>query len=273
MKKMENSLPASAAARSTSVRRLYVLLCGFEILPKTISTRNRGGRFILSEPVCAYLLDTELGWVLLEAGMNPDNGRDSARMHEKFWRHGLTAPVIRDGHLMAKQLAEVGVSWADISHVILSHLHYDHCGQLRELTHARISVQRGEYEHAFSAAPGFAYFRDEYDDPRLQWDLHDGDWEAQPGLQLLETRGHTRGHQSAVVELPGNRVFVLPFDAGDLQENFDEEVLPGECWNDADALRAIRRLKAIEQHTGATRLLFHDPAAIQSMRLCPEYYG
>ena len=32
---------------STSIRRLFVLLCGFEILPKTISTRGRGGRFIL----------------------------------------------------------------------------------------------------------------------------------------------------------------------------------------------------------------------------------
>ena len=90
-----------ADSRSTSIRRLFVLLCGFEILPKTISTRGRGGRFILSEPVCVYLLDTASGWVLLDAGMNPDNGRDRARMQEKFWRHGMTAPVIRDGHLLS----------------------------------------------------------------------------------------------------------------------------------------------------------------------------
>ncbi len=64
----------------TSVRRLYVLLCGFEILPKTVSTRGLGGRFILSEPVCVYLLDTDRGWVLLDAGLNPANGRDRVRM-------------------------------------------------------------------------------------------------------------------------------------------------------------------------------------------------
>ena len=65
--------------RVTSIRRLYVLLCGYEVIPKTISTRDIGGRFILSEPICAYLLDTETGWVLLDAGVNPDNIRDPER--------------------------------------------------------------------------------------------------------------------------------------------------------------------------------------------------
>jgi N-acyl homoserine lactone hydrolase len=260
-------------ARSrTSIRRLFVLLCGFEILPKTISTRGRGGRFILSEPVCAYLLDTEGGWVLLDAGMNPANGRDPARKQEKFGRLGLTPPVIRDHHLLEPQFTELGLGYGDIGHVILSHLHYDHCGCVKNFPHARISVQRREYERAFAPDPGFAYFRDEYDDPRLNWDLRDGDWEAMPGLRLVDTRGHTEGHQSAVVELPESGTFVLPFDAGDLQENFDEEILPGEACDDEAALAAIRRLKAIEVETHATRLLFHDPQAIQTMRLSPECY-
>ena len=32
----------------TAIKRLFVLLCGFEIIPKTISTRDRGERFIIS---------------------------------------------------------------------------------------------------------------------------------------------------------------------------------------------------------------------------------
>jgi N-acyl homoserine lactone hydrolase len=262
----------SLSRRPTRVRRLFVLLCGFEILPKTVSTRGRGGRFILSEPVCAYLLDTASGWILLDAGLNPDNGRDRVRMEGKFWSQRMTAPVIRDGHLLEGQLAAIGVGVEDINQVILSHLHYDHAGCLRRFAHAQISVQRGEYEHAFGADPGMGYFRDEYDDPRLQWTLREGDWEALPGLELIDTRGHTQGHQSALVELPETGTIVLPFDAGDLQENFDEEILPGETCDEAAALRAIRRLKAIEVERGATRLLFHDPVAIQKMRLAPECY-
>ncbi|MEP7243977.1 MAG: N-acyl homoserine lactonase family protein [Gammaproteobacteria bacterium] len=256
----------------TSIRRLFILLCGFEILPKTVSTKGVGGRFILSEPVCAYLLDTDRGWVLLDAGLNPDNGRDRGRMDAKFWSLGMTPPVIRDAHLLERQLAAIGVTCADIGHVILSHLHYDHCGALRLFAHARVSIQRREYEHAFGPDPGMAYFRDEYDDPRLRWELHDGDWEAQPGLRLLDTRGHTQGHQSAVVELPQDGTLVLPFDAGDLAENFDAEILPGESCDDEAAMRAIRRIKSLVSETGATCLLFHDPVAIQTLRLCPDFY-
>lgn len=258
--------------RATGVRRLYVLLCGFEILPKSVSTRGRGSRFILSEPVCAYLLDTDRGWVLLDAGLNPANGRDPGRMHEKFWKFGMAAPVIRDAHLLETQMSALGVRFEDVRHVILSHLHYDHCGYLRNFAHARISIQRKEYEQAFGPDPGMAYFRDEYDDPTLQWDLRDGDWEAQPGLRLIDTRGHTQGHQSAVVDLPENGTLVLPFDAGDLQENFEQELLPGEACDDEAALRAIRRINALVQG-GAACLLFHDPVAIQGMKLCPDYYA
>jgi N-acyl homoserine lactone hydrolase len=263
---------AGTPDRPTSIRRLYVLLCGFEILPKSVSTRGVGTRFILSEPVCAYLLDTDYGWVLLDAGLNPANGRDSARMQEKFWQFGMTAPVIRDAHLLETQLAQIGVGFGDIGHVILSHLHYDHCGYLRHFLHARISVQRREYDHAFGPNPGMAYFRDEYDAPQLRWELHDGAWEAQPGLMLIDTRGHTQGHQSALVRLPHSGALLLPFDAGDLQENFDREILPGECCDEAAALAALRGLKSLAADTGATMLLFHDPVAIQALRLCPDCY-
>ena len=63
----------------TSIRRLYVLLCGFEIIPKTVSTRDIGARFIISVPITAYLLDTSEGWVLFDAGLDEANLRDRAR--------------------------------------------------------------------------------------------------------------------------------------------------------------------------------------------------
>jgi N-acyl homoserine lactone hydrolase len=261
----------SSTSRS-HVRRLYILLCGFEILPKTVSTRGRGARFILSEPVCAYLLDTAAGWVLLDAGLSPANSRDPERVSARFLQLGMTPPVVRDSHLLLPQLEALGVSPTDIGHVILSHLHYDHCGELRHFSHARVSVQRREHGHAFGPDPGMAYFRDEYDLPGIHWDLRDGDWQAMPGLELLDTRGHTAGHQSAVVTLPDSGRLVLPFDAGDLRENFDEEILPGEACDDVAALAALRRIKALEAEAGTRSLLFHDPVEIQSLRLAPEAY-
>ena len=257
---------------STAVRRLYVLLCGFEILPKAVSTRGLGSRFILSEPVCAYLLDTAQGWILLDTGLNPANGRNAERVRTRFSDLGMAPPVIRDAHLLETQFAQIGIGCRDIQHVILSHLHYDHAGGLADFAHARISVQDREYRHAFGPDPGMAYFRDEYDLPGLSWDLRDGDWTAIPGLQLLDTRGHTQGHQAAVVTLPRSGRMVLPFDVGDLQENFDQEILPGEACDDAAALQALRRIRALAGEPHSQWLLFHDPVAIQQMRLCPLYY-
>jgi N-acyl homoserine lactone hydrolase len=90
---------------------------------------------------------------------------------------------------------------------------------------------------------------------------------------LINTRGHTQGHQSAIVDLPQTGTVVLPFDAADLQENLDDEVLPGECCDDAAALAAIQRLKAIATTSNAITLMFHDPVAIQTMRLAPGSYN
>lgn len=261
-----------SSASPTCVRRLFVLLCGFEILPKSVSTRGLGHRFILSEPVCAYLLDTDSGWVLLDAGLNHANAQDLRRVQDKYLRHGLAPPVVREQHLLLRQLDGLGLRPSDIGHVILSHLHYDHCGELRHFTHARVSVQRLEHAHAFGTDPGPAYYPDEYDDPRIDWDLRDGDWQALPGLELIDTRGHTPGHQSALVTLPQCGRLVLPFDAGDLQENFDHEILPGETCDDIAALNSLRRVKALAIAPGATCLLFHDPVAIQAMRLAPDAY-
>jgi N-acyl homoserine lactone hydrolase len=257
---------------ATSVRRLFVLLMGFEILPKTVSTRGEGGRFILSEPISAYLLDTESGWILMDAGVDPAWLRDPVLVRQYFGDHGHYPPVVLPEHELEPQLAQLGLSPADIGHVVLSHLHYDHTGYLKHFRHARISIQRREHEFGVSAARPASYFPADYDLPGLDWDLRDGDWEVVPGLTMIDTRGHTEGHQSAIVDLPGTGVCVLPFDAGDLQENFDREVIPGTSCDDAASLAAIRRLKAIVQERAGRLILFHDPVAIQSMRLAPACY-
>src|SRR5437868_9890630 len=118
----------------TSIRRLYVLLCGFEIIPKTVSTRDIGARFIISVPITAYLLDTSEGWVLFDAGLDEANLRDRARCDEMFIRPGWDpTPVVKPHHELERQLKEIGIGFTDISTVILSHLHADHTGHMKHM--------------------------------------------------------------------------------------------------------------------------------------------
>ncbi len=256
----------------TSVRRLYVLLVGYEVLPKSVSTKGRGERFMMSEPICCYLLDTETGWVLLDAGFDPVYVRDPRLCQEYFHSVGSYPPIVTPPDELPVQMDKLGIGFRDVGKVVLSHLHLDHAGYLKYFLHAPVYIQRQEYEHGFSSAKPQSYFLADYNSPQVDWQLRDGDWELQPGVTLLKTRGHTPGHQSAVIELPRSGTCVLPFDAGDLQENFDEEILPGECVDDIAALASIRRLNAIVSERHATMLLFHDPVAIQRIRLAPQFY-
>jgi N-acyl homoserine lactone hydrolase len=263
-------LPAVQTA--TSVRRLFVLLCGYEVLPKTISTRDRGRRFLLSEPISAYLLDTDSGWILIDTGFDPAHTRDSATMEQNFFRHGIYPPMVSPEHRLDRQLQEIGIGFKDIGQVIITHLHFDHTGYLKYFPHARVSIQRREHAFGFSGRTNLANLVADFDLPTVQWHLVDGDWDVVPGLTMIDTRGHTEGHQSAIVDLKNSGVIVLPFDAGDLQENFDDEVLPGEAVDDQAAIAAIRRLKDITASRNGKMILFHDPVAIQSTRLAPAFY-
>jgi N-acyl homoserine lactone hydrolase len=253
----------------TSVQRLYILLCGYEIVPKTVSTQGQGERFVLSLPISAYLVETTSGLVLLDTGMNSHYVRDPELRLMYFGKDSdYPPPVVLEHHELLFQLKAIGLSPTDIHQVVMSHLHYDHTGNLRHFKHARISVQAKELDHALGDRHNKSYIRTDYDLPGLHWHQRYGDWDILPGVRAILTPGHTPGHQSFVVELPNTGRLVLTADAGDLKENFDEEILPGET-SDPDAARAsLQRLK----RESGTLILGHDPVMIQHLRLAPDFY-
>lgn len=109
--------------------------------------------------------------------------------------------------------------------------------------------------------------------PEIRWELLDGDAEIMEGLAVLDTPGHTPGHMSLMVELPETGPVLLAADVGDLMENFEEEVLPGEAADDADALASIRRVNRLMAERDAMLMLTHDPNLLLRLRLAPESYG
>jgi N-acyl homoserine lactone hydrolase len=251
---------------------MYVLLVGYEILPKSISTKNIGEKFIIASPICCYLLDTASGWIMLDSGFDPKYARDPQLAERYFHSAGVVPPIVNPEHELFPQLEKIGLSARDIKHVVITHLHLDHVGNMKYFKDAQIYIQQQEYDHGFSAARPQSYFLEDYDAPDIKWQMRDGDWELVPGVNLLKTRGHTPGHQSAVIELPKTGTYVLPFDAGDFQENFDLEIIPGESVDDPAALASIRRLKKVIADKHGQMILFHDPVAIQRYRLAPEFY-
>ena len=88
----------------TIVKRLYVMLCGYEILPRTVCTRGSGAEFVMSLPISAYLIETTKGFIVFDCGINADVLRDPALRHRYYTSVGTDpAPgsvgTTRDGAL------------------------------------------------------------------------------------------------------------------------------------------------------------------------------
>lgn len=255
----------------TEIRKLYILLCGYEIIRKSGCIRDEQPNILLALPICCYLMETARGFVMFDTGLDSANLSDVLASRARYVNDKFPAPpIVLPEHEVLPQLAALGVKPKDIVEIILSHAHGDHTGHLRDFPNARVTIQKMEYEAAL-ADTGRANFA-EYANPSIRWNIIDGDTELMPGLDLVLTRGHQPGHQSAVVRLPDNGVKILVGDVADLLENFDREVL-GSSMDDAAAIESIRRLKRIALDTGGELIPLHDPNFVQSARLAPLFYS
>jgi glyoxylase-like metal-dependent hydrolase (beta-lactamase superfamily II) len=111
--------------------------------------------------------------------------------------------------VLAGSLAALGLAPEDITHVVLSHLHFDHAGGLfledgsLRFGRARHCVRGVELEAA-QHPPSFqkASYRGPWAALTGSERLHriDFDEEIVPGVRVFHTGGHTEGHQALLVD-------------------------------------------------------------------------
>jgi glyoxylase-like metal-dependent hydrolase (beta-lactamase superfamily II) len=253
------------ARRGAGVREIVLLTLGWEDLPKSISVEGAPPDERLREPVPGILLHCDGGWLLLDTGFNTALMHDAAlrrRFHgDPIHRAILPGP----GEPLEEALSHAGIEMSDVHAVGLSHLHLDHAGGLRHFTGVPVHCQRRELEYGLSPeAERHAIFRIDFDDPKHDWRLVDGDAEIAPGVTAVLTSGHTPGHQSFIVDLDdsvGGGGFVFAFDAADLTENLDREVSVGGRVDATpeESVEQIRRLKALAADRDYRLIPGHDP--------------
>lgn len=255
----------------TAVRKLYILLCGYEIIRKSACLRGSSRAQILAVPICAYLLETDRGFVAFDTGLDPALLADHESARRTYVNDAFPAPpIVLPEHRLEAQLEAVGVSPDAVGDIILSHAHSDHTGGLKLFPKARVWIQKLEHDAAFSdagrAASNFADIAGDID-----WRIREGDWELMPGIDVLFTRGHRPGHQSACITLPSGAKKILVGDVVDLLENFDREIL-GSSMDDAASMQSLLRLKRLAADPTCELVPLHDPAFVQTARLSPAYY-
>lgn len=149
--------------------------------------------------------------VLVDAGIgSKENEKDKENL-------GLVPTRLLRG------LKGVGLNPKEIHAVILTHLHFDHCGGCTHLdragnlvptfSKARYYVQRACWEDACHPNERcFTSYRSENFLPiaqRGQIEFLDGDTEIFPGLNVIVTDGHAQGHQIVMFNHGGERIVFL----------------------------------------------------------------
>jgi glyoxylase-like metal-dependent hydrolase (beta-lactamase superfamily II) len=247
--------------------KLYVFESAKMHVPDRGMMSGRPSGVPVTIPVPFYLIDHPKGLALFDTGMKLDN-----------WpSHYRPDGDQRPDQMIDLQLANIGYKPDDIKYVIMSHLHLDHAGGMPLFPKSTFIVRKSELRAAWwPEAFQVHYIFDDYKDTRGFNYMELDDTEAfdvfQDGSVIcIDTKGHSQGHQSLVVNLPNSGKFVLTADAAAMAEILDEGVLPYVTWNAEEALRSLRKVQHMKRE-GATVLMAHDPDQWATTRLAPEYY-
>jgi N-acyl homoserine lactone hydrolase len=173
-----------------------------------------------------------------------------------------------------QQLTELDLRPDNIDILICTHFDMDHAGYHDAFPNAELIVQRAHYELARSGHPRFAPARTHWDHPALHYRLIDGDTELLPGLTLLETSGHTTGHQSVLVRLPQTGPVLLAIDAVSIQRAFTADRQASPMDENEEQLRASTQklLDLVEREHVALAVFGHDGQQWQTLKKAPAYY-
>jgi glyoxylase-like metal-dependent hydrolase (beta-lactamase superfamily II) len=168
-------------------------------------------------------------------------------------------------------LKALDIAAGDVKDVIVTHLHYDHCGNHDVFPRARYHLQDIEMAYAtgrcmrhdelripFEADDVVAMVRKVFDGRVM---FHDGDDEIAPGITVHHIGGHSKGLQSVRVQTKRGGV-VLASDASHLYAHFLEGRVFPITYSVADTLEGYARLRRLADSTDHI-VPGHDPLVVQ----------
>jgi len=192
--------------------------------------------------VYAYLIEYPGGAVLVDTGMGADND---------FLNRAYQPRIVP----LADALEEHGCRVSDVVAVVNSHLHFDHCGNNRELRGVPTWVQRAEVEAA--REPHYT-IREWFDFEGAALRIVEGEAQVLPGVRVIPTPGHTPGHQSVLVEGGGKSALIGAQAAYTLDEweRGPEVSVNGQPGLEESYIASLKRLRLLDP--GAVYLSHDD---------------
>ncbi len=261
--------------------KLHVLDCGamscdltWLLLKPGRSIRSRDER---DKPVewypCtthAVLVETSEGTMLWDTSCPRDW---ESRWEPTGLQNFFPYDQVSDEQYLDAQLGRLGVAPESLDYVVLSHLHFDHAGNVRmfEKTGAKLICNDKEKEWAFGFDGAFngAHLKSDYEG--LEFETVSGDTEFLPGVTLIEAPGHTPGTMSMKVDLPESGTMIFTSDAIYMGDSYGPPAVPAAIVNDLTAwFASVEKVRGIAEKSDATVVFGHDAEQLRAMRTAPD---
>ena len=232
----------------------------FALRYATMQERSRRENFISQDPHDDNMPMDYFVWVIRNADRSVlvDTGFN-ARQAKERGRTLLRCPIGALSHL--------GIQAGDIHDVVLTHLHYDHAGNIDLLPNARFHIQDDEVNYACGRHMCSGLFRHAYDIEDVvtlvrrvyadRVDFHEGAYTLAPGIEVIKIGGHTKGLQSLRVNTARGWV-VLTSDASHYYDNMEKPSPFPIVFHLGDMLAGYDTLRALAD-SPAHLVPGHDP--------------
>jgi 4-pyridoxolactonase len=250
---------------STKQTRVFVLDGGTLVIDGYHLYWNAGPGGEVRFPCYSVLVDHAEGLFLF------DTGYDLAHVKAVL---PFEKPIQSAGQTIPGQLALLGLTPSRVTHVINSHYHFDHVGGNKHCTAATTIAHRRELEQSHHCQPfeKLGYSDLSFDAIGTRYELLDGDTEIARGVRLYETPGHTAGHLSLMVELPGRRPMLFTGDAVYTRRSLAEGIVSGFHLDPVACLTSINRLTSLAAEHDAEIFCSHDAEAFAAWDKAPVPY-
>ena len=246
---------------------LYAMTCGW--LSCDLGEMLAGGEGQVTFPIPAYLIDHPKGLVLFDTGLHPHSIDDP---------HTLVGPLAsafdvrsRPGDDIVSRLERLDVDPGRVRYIVNSHLHFDHTGGNGFIPNARVVVQETEWEAGRIPELIHANFFNpvNYDHGHIVKRV-DGEFDlfGDGTIVTIPTFGHTPGHQSLRLRLPGGEI-VLAADACYFCQTLENMHLPSLVFDRARMVNSLLLLRKL-QRNGARIFFGHDPEFWRSVPQAPS---
>jgi glyoxylase-like metal-dependent hydrolase (beta-lactamase superfamily II) len=176
------------------------------------------------------LIETDQGLILVDTGLGLNDYADPTAMTKLF--RVITEMPFDPNEAAVNQIKKLGYKPDDVKHILLTHMHFDHCSGLADFPQAKVHVHRREYDAftegkvrqftEFAYIPRYIAHKPEF----VLYDRIDSKWYDFDAIRLpFETEmyfiplfGHSRGHSGVAIKTSAGWFFHAG-DAGAVYNN------------------------------------------------------